>query len=58
MNDEIKLFKFDNCSTFFMLMVALQSCDKADDCTWIDKIGGGLLQEKDIKVSPDLYVMR
>jgi len=34
---------------FFVVMV-MHGCDKTDDCTRIDRIGGGLLPEQDIEV--------
>ena len=36
----------------FVAMV-IQGCDKTDDCTRIDRIGGGLLPEQDIEVPCD-----
>ena len=37
---------------FFAAMV-MQGCDKTDDCTRVDRIGGGLLPEQDIEVPCD-----
>ena len=33
--------------------VVSQSCDNSDDCTRIDKIGGGLLREREIEMACD-----
>ena len=38
---------------FFIIIMVLQSCDKTDDCTRTDRIGGGLLPEQDIEVPCD-----
>ncbi|HEA22382.1 hypothetical protein LCGC14_2107380 [marine sediment metagenome] len=37
---------------FFAVMITY-GCDKTDDCSRIDRIGGGLLPEQDIEVPCD-----
>lgn len=40
-------------AVFFFVAMVMQGCNKTDDCTRIDRIGGGLLPEQDIEVPCD-----
>ncbi len=50
---KITYINWEVLAIFLFVVMVLQGCDKTDDCTRIDRIGGGLLPEQDIEVPCD-----
>ena len=50
---KITYVNWEVLAMFLFVVMVSQGCDKTNDCTRIDRIGGGLLPEQDIEVPCD-----